>query len=97
MKRDFKLIKKILEELEKSESSGIVGLEIKGYTADQIRCQCQILKHGGYVASYDDSWSYDYDTKSSSYRVGNITWDGYNLLEKIRELESKGEEITWLS
>ncbi len=85
MKRDMELIRKLLLYVE--EHGKYTGLRdndivIDGYTPEQIGYNLWLLHDGRYIGIID--LRCDHDTY---YRciVTNITWDGHELLDTIRD------------
>lgn len=82
MKRDMELIRKILfkiEELYRGES--IYKLKIDDYEQWIIKEHCKLMYQQGLIEYVNDD---DIDNSPFFY-VGNLTNDGYDYLEKIRQ------------
>lgn len=84
MERDMELIRKILfvielkyvdEWLDNSE------LNIEGYDMKKIAYHCDILKDANLVSDYNDYYTGD---GLYYFGVGRLTWEGHELLDKIK-------------
>ena len=82
MKRDMDLCRKILFTIEESDELVIYCLEIEGYSLTQTSYHCKLLYEAGLVSDYD---SRSYDDEISEFGVGQLTWEGHDYLEKIRD------------
>ena len=83
MKRDMELVRKILFAIEESfVASPIVCLNIDGYSDEQVAYHCSMLYKKGYVAYYT---AQVIDDIVAVFAVGGLTWEGCDLLDKIRE------------
>ena len=83
MQRDMELVRKILFKVEEDIDNVVVyNFEIEGYTMEQVAYHCALLYEGGYISSYKGSYGSD---ELYSFSVGRLTWDGHEMLDKIRE------------
>ena len=83
MKRDFDLIRKILNEVESSDHGYYVGYpEIKGYSVEQIRYHIHLLGESGLADVVDVSFS---DGNSPQAELRNLTWQGHDFLDSIKD------------
>lgn len=77
MKRDWELIRQILLELEgKRDSSWLSPGSIEGYSTEEVSYHFEILKEAGFIKA---------DYKGGLYWAVELTWQGHELLEKIRD------------
>lgn len=102
MQRDMDLIRLILLEIEeKYQNSTIVGLKVDGYEMDNIVNHCKML----YEKNLIESLNVDYaDNRIWMFSVGNLTWEGYDYLDKVRDdsmwgkikraIKEKGEALS---
>jgi hypothetical protein len=88
MKRDLDLMRKILLAIEEQYEPGdglFMGLQVEGYDSENgmqiIAEHCKFLLQNGFISGYDESRGGD---KIVFFRVGNITYQGYDYLDKIR-------------
>lgn len=82
MKRNMDLIRKILVKIEDTVDNAIVyNPEIEGYSNEQISYHCSILYEGGYISKYG---SLEGSGEIEDFGVGRLTWEGHDLLDKIR-------------
>ena len=84
MKRDMELIRKILFTIEEQYKPGkgyIWELKIEGYDMSTIAEHCDLLYQQGLVKTYKPQFG---DDKIVAFSVGNITAQGYDYLELIR-------------
>ena len=86
MKRDMDLCRKILFAIEASDELVIYGLDIEGYSSTQIAYHCKLLYEAGLISDYGAMSS---DDEISEFGVGQLSWDGHDYLEKIRD------DTTW--
>ena len=56
-------------------------IPIEGYDMKTIGYHCALLYDAGLVADYSDEYSND---ELDDFRVGRLTWDGHELLDKIK-------------
>jgi len=87
MKRDMDLIRKILFKIEETFPAGrlvIDGPNIEGYGMATIADHCQLMYESGLINAYKPARG-GQGAKVHSYSIGNLTSEGYDLLDKIRE------------
>lgn len=83
MKRDIELIRKILFKVEEDiDNVAEYNLSIDGYSMEQVAYHCAILHEGGYIHAYEAQYG---DDEVYCFGVARLTWEGHNLLDKIRE------------
>ena len=83
MKRDMDLVRLILLEIEdKYRSTAIYDLAIDGYDTEMVAYHCKILYEAGLISDYKAQYA---DNEIYVFGVGSLTWDGNDLLEKIRD------------
>jgi hypothetical protein len=89
MKRDMELMRTIHFKIEDEYEPGqgtIDGLEINGYDMQTIAEHCDLLLQQGLIKSYTSS--YDITTgKVFDFMIGNLTAQGYDYLELIKNNE----------
>jgi hypothetical protein len=88
MKRDMELMRKILLAIEKEYEPGqesIDGLKIDGYNRSRIAEHCDLLFQQGLIREYDSDHSRSGGI--SQFKIGNLTAQGYDYLELIRNNE----------
>jgi len=84
MQRDMELIRKILFAIEDKyidtwlHSSQI---QIDGYEMKAIGYHCAILYDAGLIYDYKGNY---YSDELQWFAVGRLTWDGHELLDKIK-------------
>lgn len=84
MKRDMELIRKILFVIEDKYVDTWLGsnvVKIDGYDMKTIGYHCAILHDAGFVAEYNGQ---NADDELYFFGVGRLTWDGHELLDKIK-------------
>ncbi|KXL53691.1 hypothetical protein CLNEO_09170 [Anaerotignum neopropionicum] len=87
MKRDMDLIRKILFKIEEEFPAGQLLLHcinIEGYDMETVADHCQLMYESGLINDYRPTRG----GKGASvlfYSIGNLTNEGYDLLDKIRE------------
>lgn len=85
MKRDLLLIKKILLAIEeKYENTALSDLRIEGYTLQQVANHAELLFGEGLVSFYKGYYA---GNKLWSFTVGNLTNEGFNYLDIIRDTD----------
>lgn len=87
MKRDMDLMRKILFAIEEQYQPGdgsIWGLKVEGYDKITIAEHCDLLFQQGFVKTYKPQFG---DNTIMAFAVGNITAQGYEYLELIRDDE----------
>lgn len=83
MKRDIELIRKILFKIEDEiDNVAEYNLTVDGYSMEEVAYHCAILLEGGYIHDYKAQYGGD---GVYSFGVSRLTWEGHNLLDKIRE------------
>ena len=83
MKRDMELCRKALFAIEEQYvDTAIYGLNIEGYTIEQVAYHCKILYDAGLISDYEAEFA---DNQIWYFAVGSLTWDGHEFLDKIRE------------
>ena len=83
MKRDMDLIRKIMLRIEEEYvSTAIFNLQVEGYSAEQVATHCKMLYEAGLLSDYKAQYASD---ELYMFGVGNLTWDGYDYLEKVRD------------
>lgn len=84
MKRDMELVRKIVFAIEEQyEGQAIRHLKIDGFDHVTIALHCKLLFEFGLVDYYKPI-SAD-DVPVITFFVGNLTWEGYDFLDKIRQ------------
>ena len=83
MKQDIDLMRQILLKVEENQNTDPSGeIVIPGFDKKTIVWHCKILYENGLISAYDvlpaDEDMY------YLFRVGDLTIDGYNLLDRIR-------------
>lgn len=84
MKRDMELIRKILFAIEdKYVDTWLSSSEIPidGYDMKTIGYHCAILHDAGLISDYKNQYG---DDGLLHFGVGRLTWDGHELLDKIK-------------
>ena len=85
MKRDLQLIKKILLTIEeKYENTALMDLKIEGYTLQQVANHAELLYGEGLISLYKGHYA---GNKLWSFAVGNLTNEGFNYLDIIRDTD----------
>lgn len=84
MKRDMELVRRILFAIE-SEYKGvsICNLSVPEYDLVTIAEHCKIMYEKGLINEYKPVQADG--TPVLAFWVGNLTWEGYDFLDKIRE------------
>ncbi len=83
MKRDMDLVRKILLKIEENnDEAGTSDLVIDKYSHEMIAYHCKMLCEEGLVDYYDPSYA---DGGLDSFSVGNLTWEGHDFLDSIRD------------
>lgn len=83
MKRDMDLIRTILIEIEKSPGAIYGSSEFKGindHSSDEIQFHLHLLFEAGFIRAIELGRGLG----DFRYNVQNITWEGYEFLEKAR-------------
>ena len=83
MKRDMDLIRKILFYIEDNYVAGgsYISVDIEGYTEGEIYEHCMLAYQGGLISEPLQTGTFD----GKSCMVGNLTNEGFDLLENIRQ------------
>lgn len=90
MKRDLDLIRNILMEIEKQyDGTAIHNLQIDGYNQNIIANHCRLLYEKKLISDYKPFYA---DNKLYSFGVSDMTYEGYNLLNNIKD-EKKWKKI----
>ena len=83
MKRDMDLCRKILFAIEEQYvDTALYGLEVEGYSIQQVAYHCKILHDAGLISNYK---GYFASNRLYDFAVGSLTWDGHEFLDKIRQ------------
>lgn len=87
LKRDMDLIRKILLAIEEKYEPGMKAISehkfhVYGYDYTTICEHCHLLYQKGFVNSY---MPIRFAGEGTSCHVGNITYEGYDFLEAIRD------------
>lgn len=77
----MELVRKIMLEVEKADDV-IYNLKIDNYTADLVSYHCHMLDECRLINGYSAYYSND---ELEEFSVGQLTWDGHDFLEKIRD------------
>ena len=85
MKRDLQLIKRILLAIEEEyENTILMNLSIEGYSMQQVANHAELLYREGLLSKYKANYA---DDQLWSFAVGNLTNEGFNYLDIIRDTE----------
>ena len=80
MKRDMKLVREILEQVERSiDRRGYIE-DPKGYTRKDVNNHLEMMHQAGLIGDFSTA-----NKPENKTSVGSITWAGYDLLESLRE------------
>lgn len=83
MKRDMDLIRKIMLRIEEEyTSTAIFNLKVDGYTMEQIAVHCKMMYEARLISDYKAQYA---GNSLYSFGVSNLTWEGYEYLDKIRD------------
>lgn len=83
MKRDMDLCRKILFAIEEQYvDTALYGLEVEGYSMQQVAYHCKILHDAGLISNYK---GYFASNRLYDFAAGSLTWDGHEFLDKIRQ------------
>jgi hypothetical protein len=85
MRQDLELLRKILFAIEDQYQPGtdwMFGPNVEGYEMATVAEHCQLLHDKGYIRKYLPTRG---DDQVISFRIGNLTADGYDYLELIRD------------
>lgn len=84
MKRDMELVRKIMFQIEDEyEGVAIQDLKVEGYRLVTIAEHCRLMFEYGLLDEYKPI-SAD-GTPALTFFVGNLTWEGYDFLDKVRQ------------
>lgn len=84
MQRDMDLVRNILFTLEAKEHTGAtIGLQIEGYTGENIAYHCKMMKENGLIDFYSEQRTGN--GQLYCFTVGDLSWDGQDFLDKIRQ------------
>ena len=84
MQRDMELVRSILFALEAKEHTGAtIGLQIEGYTSENIAYHCKMMKENGLIDAYTEQRTGN--GQLYFFTVGDLSWDGQEFLDKIRQ------------
>ncbi len=84
MKRDMELVRKIFFGIEEHyKGDAIYCLSVAGYERIIVAEHCRMLYEYGLLDEYKPIGADG--APVIAFYVGNMTWEGYDLLEKIRE------------
>lgn len=84
MQRDMELIRKILFTIEDKYVDTWLDsgkMQIDGYDMKTVAYHCSILHDAGLVSDYKGQYGGD---ELYFFGVGRLTWDGHELLDKIK-------------
>lgn len=84
MQRDMELVRKILFAIEeKYVDTALMGsdIQIEGYDMKTIAYHCAILHDAGLIYDYKAQYA---GNELYFFGVGRLTWDGHELLDKIK-------------
>ena len=84
MQRDMELIRKILFAIEEKYVDTWLSsskIKIDGYDMKTIAYHCAVLHDAGLVSDYKGQYG---DNELQFFGVGRLTWDGHELLDKIK-------------
>lgn len=84
MQREMELIRKILFVIEDKYVDTWLGsndIQIDGYDMKTVGYHCAILHDAGLVSDYKGQYG---DNGLQFFGVGRLTWDGHELLDKIK-------------
>lgn len=77
------LCRKILFAIEEQYvDTALYGLEVEGYSMQQVAYHCKILHDAGLISNYK---GYFASNRLYDFAVGSLTWDGHEFLDKIRQ------------
>ena len=85
MKRDMDLVREILLKIEKAKPfEEIRDLKIDGYDKSKIAYHCELLYRANFIKKYEAIGIDNLDVPVSFW-VQDLTWEGQDFLETIRE------------
>ena len=85
MMRDMDVVKKVLLAIEENYKTVALfnyDLKIDGLDMETTAYHCKILHDGGFVSDYKAQFA---DGHIYLFRVGSLTWEGHDFLDKIRD------------
>ena len=83
MKRDMDLVREILLKIEENYvSTALINLNIDRYDMETVAYHCKIMYEAGLISNYS---SQNADNRLYIFRVGSLTWEGHDYLDKIRD------------
>ena len=84
MKRDMELVRKIMFKIEYDYTGTLLRApKIDGYDMVTVAEHCRLLHEYGFIDEYKPIGADG--APVITFLVGNLTWEGYDFLEKIRE------------
>ncbi len=84
MQRNMDLIRKILSTIEEKYIDTYLSsnaFQITDFDMKTIGYHCALLNDAGLITEYSDDYS---DDELQDFYVGRLTWDGHELLDKIK-------------
>jgi hypothetical protein len=84
VQRDMELIRKVLFAIEERYVDTSLGsnlMKIDGYDMKAVAYHCAILKDADLVSDYHGNYA---DNELRFFSVGRLTWEGHELLDKIK-------------
>lgn len=84
MQRDMELIRAILFTIEEKYVDTYLSssdMPIEGYDVKTIGYHCALLSDAGLITDFSGDYS---DDELRDFGVGRLTWDGHELLDKIK-------------
>lgn len=84
MKRDMDLVRRILFEVEKLPPLTARRIEVEGYSMNEVAYHCEMLYRYGLIKRYHGD-EIDQLDGVIDFWVEDLTWQGHDFLEKIRE------------
>ena len=84
MERDMVLIRKILFAIEEKYTDRALSyhdLGLNDYTPEVVAYHCSLLHDAQLVSSYVSRYA---DDRLYAFYVGRLTWEGHELLDKIK-------------
>ena len=84
MKRDMELVRKIMFKIEEDYSGTMIrALRIDGYDLVTVAEHCRMMTAHGLIDEYKPIGADGHPVLT--FLVGNLTWEGYDFLDKIRQ------------
>ena len=84
MERNMELIRKILLCIEKNYVDTWLDsseLQVNGYDMKTVAYHCSIMQDAGLISEYKGHYA---NNELQDFGVGHLTWDGHELLDKIK-------------